>query len=424
MSPLATYRHLFSLTGPAYVVVAFLGRLPLAMSQLGTLLFVAGSTGSYAAGGASAGALAVANAVSAPAAGVLADRHGQRRVVLVQALGGALGLLALLSSSAAGARWEAQAACAALAGLLIPQVGPLARVRWRPITATRVRGDHHHRTLIDAAFSYEGAADEASFVLGPAMVGVAVTLLSPGAALVSAAVLLAVFGSLFALHPTAQAAHHGAARSGPSSALLSGALLLLCLAQFVIGMVFGSVQTGTSALATSEGVPGATGLLHGLLGVGSVLAGLAVTALPSRFRFERRLVLFASGLLVLSLPLLLVHGLGELAATLAVLGIAVAPYMITVFTLAERITPTRRTSAAMTLLAGVTGLGYAVGSSVAGRLADWNGYHPAFAVTVTAGGLAVLVAAPAVRSLARAQARAAVVPDQPQQPVAELGVGG
>jgi len=405
MSPLAAYRHLFHLTGPSYVLIAFFGRLPLAMAQLGTLLFVAGSTGSYAAGGASAGALAVANAVSAPAAGALADRVGQRPVVLVQSLGGAVALAALVMIASEGAGWHVQAAVAAVAGLLIPQVGPLARVRWRPITAQREPGAVEHRMLVDTAFSYEGAADEASFVLGPALVGVAATLFSPGAALVTAALMLGLFGTLFALHSTAELTRRGSVQSGGTGRLVSGALLLLCLAQYVIGTVFGSVQTGTSALATSHGVPGATGLLHSLLGVGSVVAGLAVAVLSPRFTYERRLLAFAAGLLVLSAPLLLVQNLLALAVVLMVLGLAVAPYMITVFTLAERITPLRRTSAAMTLLAGVTGLGYATGSSVAGRLADWNGYTPAFAVTVCAGALAVVVALVATRSLAAAQRR-------------------
>ena len=94
MSPVASYRRrLLSLAGTAYVVTAFLGRLPLAMSQLGTLLLVVGSTGSYGAGGASAGALALANAVGSPSAGSLADRLGQRRVVLVQSIVGSLGLV-------------------------------------------------------------------------------------------------------------------------------------------------------------------------------------------------------------------------------------------------------------------------------------------------------------------------------------------
>ena len=97
MSPLASYRRLFTLAGPLYVAVAFVGRLPLAMAQMGTLLLVAGTTGSYGTGGAAAGALAVANAVGAPVAGSLADRVGQRPVVLVQSLLGGLGLLALVA---------------------------------------------------------------------------------------------------------------------------------------------------------------------------------------------------------------------------------------------------------------------------------------------------------------------------------------
>jgi hypothetical protein len=39
---------------------------------------------------------------------------------------------------------------------------------------------------------------------------------------------------------------------------------------------------------------------------------------------------------------------------------------------------------------------------VAGRLADWGGHTPAYAVTVVAGGLAVLLAWGAHRVLTRA----------------------
>ena len=78
MSPVQSYQRLFALTGPLYVLVAFVGRIPLAMSQIAALLAVTAATGSYAAGGATAGALAVANAVGAPLAGALTDRYGQR----------------------------------------------------------------------------------------------------------------------------------------------------------------------------------------------------------------------------------------------------------------------------------------------------------------------------------------------------------
>jgi predicted MFS family arabinose efflux permease len=280
----------------------------------------------------------------------------------------------------------------------MPQVGPMARVRWRPITA---RSENQTR-LVDIAFSYEGAADEASFVLGPALIGLGISIASPTFALGAAACTLAVFGAWFALHPTAVQAHLAHHDSGIHDLrLLSPALIVLCVSQLVIGTVFGSVQTGTSVLATDIGHPGLTGYFHALLGVGSVIAGLCITMLPDRFSLPSRLRWFAVALLVLALPLLVVDSLVLLAPVLLVLGVSIAPYMITTFTLGERITHPSRVGAAMTLLAAATGLGYAVGAAIAGQLADWGGQTPAFAVTVAAGVVAVLVSWGSRRLLAR-----------------------
>ena len=389
MSPLVTYRRLLNLAGPGYVIVAFLGRLPLAMSQLGALILVSTATGRYTAGGLAAGALAVANAVGAPVAGAIADRIGQRLVVLTQSLVAAAALACLVGLVAADARLPHIVATAALAGLAMPQVGPLARVRWRPMT--RKSGDAQPR-LIDAAFSYEGAADEASFVLGPALVGAIAVLINPGAALLVAAGLLAVFGCWFALHPTARLAGHHADAAALHRRLITASLVILAAAQLLIGVIFGATQTGTTALATLEGKAGVAGLVHALLGVGSVIAGLSVAGLPERFGYERRLVTFAGALFVLSAPLLAVGTIGALVPVVIALGFAVAPYMITVFTLAERIVPPNRVGTAATLLAGATGIGYALGSALAGGLADLGGHRPAFAVTVSAGVLALLLA--------------------------------
>ena len=399
MSPLESYRSLFGLTGPAYVIVAFIARLPLAMSQLGTLLLVAGTTGSYGAGGAAAGALAVANAVGAPFWGAWADRFGQRRVVAVQSLAGAAALAALLLVANSAAPWVWSAVASGLAGLFLPQVGPLARVRWRPITS---RAGSQQPRLVETAFSYEGAADEASFVLGPALVGLGVSLANPTVALGIAAAILAAFGMWFALHDTALLAHSVTGqRPASRERLLTGALVVLCVSQFVIGTVFGSVQTGTTVLATDAGEAGLTGYLHALLGVGSVVAGLGMAALPPTWPLPNRLRWFALSLLVLAVPLLLVSSIRTLVPVLLALGVSIAPFMITTFTLGERITPRSRTGAAMTLLAAATGLGYAVGAAVAGRLADWGGHTPAYAVTVAAGALAVAIGWAGYRTLAR-----------------------
>jgi MFS family permease len=395
VSPLASYRRLFELAGTTYVVIAFLARLPLAMSQLGTLLLVSQATGSYGLGGLSAGALAVANAIGAPYAGSLADRLGQRHVVLVQSVAGAVSLTLLVGLVHAGAADGVVVGLAALAGLAMPQVGPLARVRWRPITA---RTGGQQRRLVDIAFSYEGAADEASFAIGPALIGLGVVVISPGGALLLAAGLLAVFGTSFALHPTARTGRRGDA-TGPVGRLVTPVFLVLVLAQLLIGTLFGATQTGTTVLATDAGQPGLAGLVHATLGVGSALAGIATAFIPERVGLERRILLAVSALLALSLPLLLVDGLPALVPVVAVLGCGVAPFMIGVFTIAERVVVAARVATAMTVLASATGLGYAVGSSVAGRLADRHGYTAAFAVTVAAMALAVVLVSVSQRRL-------------------------
>lgn len=400
VSALAAYRALLRIVGPAYIFVAFLGRIPLAMSQLGVLVLVSSELDSYGAGGAAAGSLAVANAVGSPLAGALADRIGQRPVVLVQSLVGAAGLAAVVLVTHPDTQRWVIFAVAATTGLAMPQVGPLARVRWRPIT--RDEGDQ--RRLVDAAFSYEGAADEASFVLGPAMIGILAIIAQPAGALLAAAVLLAVFGSWFAVHWTSELVAKRSTTGGSGSApLWSVAFAVLVVAQLCIGTIFGSVQTGTAVLARADGHAGAAGLIHAVLGIGSVTAGLAITALPERVLYATRMLVAAVGLLLLSAPLLLVDSIGSLIFVIALLGFAVAPYMISNFALAGILVPVHRVGTAMTLLAGATGVGYALGASIAGRLADDGGHTPAFAVTVGAAAVAVLLAAAANKALREAR---------------------
>lgn len=399
MSPLASYRRLYRLAGPLYVVVAFLGRLPMSMSQIGTLLLVSSTTDSYGTGGLAAGALAVASAVGAPFAGELADRIGQRPVVLVQSVLGSVGLVSLVLLSTTDAPDAALVATAALAGLVLPQVGPLARVRWRPIT--RDSGSAQPR-LMDAAFSYEGAADEASYVLGPALVGVVVALVSPAAAMLLAGGLLAVFGVAFALHPTARlTSEHRPTPPAEPGRFLTAVFVGLLAAQLCVGMFFGSIQTGTTALTTEVGHPGLAGIIHACLGIGSVIAGLATVALPTRIGQERRVLVAAGALALLSLPLLLVDSLAALVVTVLLLGLGVAPYVIGVFSIGERAVPAHRVSLAMTLLAGATGVGYAVGSGAAGRLADLHGHGAAFGVTIAATTLGAALAAAGQRPVRR-----------------------
>ena len=79
---------------------------------------------------------------------------------------------------------------------------------------------------------------------------------SPTAALALAAAGLAVFGTWFALHETADVTHAATSRTtGAAGPLLTPALVVLGVAQLLVGSVFGSVQTGTSVLATAPRHP-------------------------------------------------------------------------------------------------------------------------------------------------------------------------
>lgn len=200
IAALATYRRVIALGGPLLPVLSFLGRLPTAMCQLGSLLLVAETSGSLTTAGLVGGALAAGQTAAGPLIGRLADRHGQRTVVLAACWLNAFAVAALVAAALAGTATVPLALTGLLAGATVPQIGPLARTRTVAL-ARRARADER---LVGAALSLEGTLDEVSFVLGPALVGLAAAVAHPALALSLAAGLLAVCGSAFALHPTAR----------------------------------------------------------------------------------------------------------------------------------------------------------------------------------------------------------------------------
>jgi MFS family permease len=82
------------------VTAAFIGRLPLPMLTLGSIVLVHSRTGSYAVAGAVTAAMVAAFAATAPVAGRLSDRAGQARVLAVRLAG-------LVAAAPAGAAVDA-----------------------------------------------------------------------------------------------------------------------------------------------------------------------------------------------------------------------------------------------------------------------------------------------------------------------------
>ncbi|MGQ4476381.1 hypothetical protein [Streptomyces sp. SAS_276] len=96
------YRSLLRVPGAAFFPLGFLARLPYATSSLATLVLVQAASGSYAFAGLAAAAQGIANALGAPIAGTLADRHGHRLVGTLTALANAAALTALVAASHTG----------------------------------------------------------------------------------------------------------------------------------------------------------------------------------------------------------------------------------------------------------------------------------------------------------------------------------
>ncbi len=391
---ISSYRELPRLVGATFLPVGFLARLPLSMTQLGTVLLVTTLTGSLAFAGLTAAALAIGSALGGPLLGARADHSGQRTVIVVASVVNALLTVALVVEVVTTADRPVVLATAAAVGVSTPPIGPLLRARWVTVTG----GDRR----LAAAMSWEGAADEVSYVLGPAVVSL-LAVISPTVAVLAAAALTAVFGSWVGLHRTstrsgATHAHanltemplRGAPAAGHTAKVWQHPVVArLILLAAAIGVFFGGMQTGVTAVAAAAGQLSSAGLLYSVMAVGSAVAGLASTALPASFTLSDRLPLFASWMAAAVIPLVLLAAGGSTsppaaAVALLILGAAVGPTLITTYSMAEQQVGARRTGVTLTLIASGTIVGYAIGSAVGGRLAQEAGPAAAFAVSLTA----------------------------------------
>lgn len=401
MSTRSAYRALPRVAGPGLLIIAFLARLPAAMAPLGVIVLVSSVTGSFAQAGIATAALGIGAAVGGPITGWLTDVAGQRAVGLATAIVNATALVATALVVLGGGGVVATAAFAALTGFASPQVGPLSRVRWSALLPRR-----RHSELLPTAMAYEGGADETSYVVGPALVGLLALIGPPVVPLAAAAALTIGAAVPFAMHPTAITgrgrSRHPAAAQFTSARLPLATVVVLGIVMTAIGLVFGSTQTGITALAEASGHAGAAGLIYAVLGVGSATAGLATAWLPGRFTLDRRLSAFAALLFAGTLVLLAIRGVGVAAIAMLILGVAVAPLLVTAYAVAERIAPPARMATVITLLASGTVAGVALGAGVAGPLTQAYGYPAALAVPAFAGALALIAATVGRRSIGAA----------------------
>ena len=413
------FARLPQLAGRGFVPLGLFARLPLAMLTVGTLTLVTSVSGSYAVGGTAAGAVGIGSAVGAPVLGALADRRGQRPVLLIAAALNTLAVLGLIAAAyaiaPAGPFPAALLAAAFVSGASCPQVGPLARVRWMALTSQGPAGggSPNSRTAntqdLDTALSYESTADELTFVLGPALVGILASLVAPWLPLALAAALTITLVPAFAVHRTCRAVPiHRGIPAGAAKARTAGrrtaprefhapaiplAVALPVLAMVCMGTLFGSTQTALSSFSAGFATSEIAGLLYAVMGLSSAVAALSVAYWPPRLTASARWLLGSVLMAALSFLLFVPSSAAGMVLVLLVLGIPVGPVMVTVFAIGGVIAPAGRLGTVMTALASGIVAGTAVGSAVAGQLAQVHGYSVAFLVPVAAAAALVLLGA-------------------------------
>ncbi|MEU5521298.1 MFS transporter [Streptomyces sp. NPDC047860] len=352
-----------------FLLPGFAARQPFAMLTLSLVLLVQHTTGSYGAAGAVAAVTGVSMALFAPYSGRLADRYGQRAVLVPGVLVHTVSGLALTALALTGAPLWALFAAAVPTGASVPQIGPMVRARW----GVKLKGS----PLMTTAAAFESVTDEFTFVVGPLLATALCTAVDPAAGLVTEAALTLIGGLLFAAQKGTQPrpGREEHARVEQGSALRVPGVRVLIVTFLGIGSVFGGMQVSLAAFSEAIGNPGLNGVLYGVFAAGNMLAGIACGAIAWRTTPQRRLVLAYAALALTASALWTAPSALLLAALGLLVGMCIAPALITGFTLVENLVPAGARTEAFTWLTGAVALGQAAAVMVAGQLEDrlWNG---------------------------------------------------
>ncbi|WP_326612064.1 MFS transporter [Streptomyces scopuliridis] len=393
------YARLFAIPGArAFTAGNLLARLPMGMFSVSAVIMIAGSRGSYALAGAVTATGLAATAVVAPRTARLVDRYGQARIAVPATAIAALASLALvLCVRYEAPDWTLFAAYAATA--TTPNTGGMSRARWAHLHR---EATPENAAALHTANSFEQAADELCFMLGPVLAAFLCTAFFPEAGTLTGAVLLLTGVLIFAAQRSTEPPATG--RTDAARAPLHSPALAALLAVFLAtGAVFGATEVVTLAFADDRGHQAWAGAVLALQAAGSCAAGLLLGALRPAGRLGRRMVLCVAAMsALLALPLLAATAgasgsLPLLACGLLIAGAATAPTMVTGMTLVQRLTPTGRLNEGMTLAVTALLAGIAAGAAAGGWTVEHTDPARGYALPLCAALLALLFAVTGAR---------------------------
>ena len=377
--------------GWPFLITGAIGRIPAATLQLGLLMYVTSSGLGFGLGGLTVAANGLGIAVGAPVVGRVADRFGPAPVVLAALVGQTLGLLAMITVVATLPSPALVLLCSFVVGAANPQVGPISRAHWSLLARRR-----EDPSLIRIALGYEGACDEVSFVVGPALAGLLVGLLGPDPALWVLLCFTWVGEGVFWLflvtrssQPTApQSAVPEQDEASARAPLPLGLMVWPLLGCMAVGMIFGSTQTTLTAVTDAAGHPQLSGLIYGCVGVGSACMSVLVVRIPA----PRATKIMCGGvLMIMGETVIQFVASPVLQAVVAfAIGLGVGAVLVSSFGGIEDVAPRTRVNQAMTMAMTALTLGISLAAAVSGMLMSepTHGFWPGVAagvLAVTAG---------------------------------------
>lgn len=380
-----------------------IGRFPIAMRPLSCLMLITARTGSLGAAGLVAAAMIVAQGAAGPVLGRLADRRGQRRILLTAAAVHAAAMALLLAAIYAPAPAWLLAVTALAPGASSVSFTSFMRARWPAMV---------EQAAVRTAYAVESMLDDMIFLLGPLLVTALAAALSPVSGLI-AATALTVAGSLgVALHRRSEPARPaGRDAHAPRRAVSLTAVRVMMIVYLGMAFQFGAVDVALVAFGQQRAAPGLGGVLLAIEACGSLIGGLVFGAITWRLA-QPRLLAATSGLLALGvLPLLFARTPPAAAALAAVAGLMISPALITGSTVLQALAPQDRLAEAFSWLASMGALGIASGTAVGGRLAAAGGSRHALYAALGGGLLALTLSAAGQRVLTPRRRAAGRAPD-------------
>jgi MFS family permease len=384
--PLRPYAEIFRIPGAwRFSAAAVIGRMPMSMFGLGTVLLISAATGKYGVAGTVSAVGSLGYAFTSPRIARLMDSRGQRRILLPLLTVFALATAALIVAVELRLPTWAFFVPGAIAGAAMPSLGTLVRARWSALLAGSPR--------LHAAFSFESVADELCFVIGPAAVTLLATQVFPASG-VGVAALLCVLGTLWfaaqrgtepAVVPPDKPAAGRLSRSARVRGAPAPGLVVLGPLYLLLGAMFVSIDLSTVAFAQRFGHKPLAGFILGTYALGSATGGLWYGSRQWRAPIEKRFALTLT-LTVLGVATFWAQpNLVTLTFGIYLCGLTIAPTLIAGFSLLEaQARPGRRTEAMSWLSSGIA-VGVAVGASVVGFVIDAHGARVGYAFAALCG---------------------------------------